>query len=353
MSNKLQVERNNSTSAGTLPPDYNPFVAKSPQGILYCKTWWLNAVAPGRYEILIVRKGDTIKAAWPIVYQGDGKNMGIGMPFLTQKLGILFAPNTSKYAERLSEEHRLMQLLIPHVPTDIGFSQRFHENFTNWLPFYWEGFKQSTRYTYVIEDLDDVDAIWNNMRSHARQSIRKAMKNGIRAREIDDVELLYECNRKTFDRQGMQVPFSLETLARIDKACVTHAGRRMLVAEDASGRIHACDYLIYDENCAVSLTGGADPELRHSAAQALLDWESIQFSCTVSRRFDFEGSMIADIETYNRDFGARQLPFLHIWRRAVVKPHRQRFGSLRSIIGRVLLKGAKAVAPELRGLTRN
>ena len=75
---------------------YSRFVDESPQGIMYCQRWWLDAVAPGRYEILIVKKGDTLKAVWPLVYGKQGDRSRIVMPPLTQKLGILFAPSTAK-----------------------------------------------------------------------------------------------------------------------------------------------------------------------------------------------------------------------------------------------------------------
>src|SRR5689334_24058521 len=45
------------------------------------------------------------------------------------------------------------------------FFQAFHPSSSNWLPFYWSGFRQTTRYTYVIEDLTDL----NRVRSEERR----------------------------------------------------------------------------------------------------------------------------------------------------------------------------------------
>lgn len=294
---------------------YSRFVNESPQGIMYCQRWWLDAVAPERYEILIVKKGDALKAAWPLVYGKQGDRSRIIMPPMTQKLGILFAPSTAKYAERLSHEQRMAELLLEHLPKHRVFEQRFHEKFTDWLPFYWSDFTQSTRYTYVIEDLSNMETVWGNMREARRRAIRKAEKQNIVVREIDDIEYFYQLNMKTFSRQNKKAAFDLSHVTSIDAALQANAGRRMTIAEDSEGRVHACDYLAYDERMGISLLGGADPELRSSGAQVLLEWESIKFTSTLAPAFDFEGSMVHNIEHFMRGFGATQRPYFDISRR--------------------------------------
>jgi hypothetical protein len=245
------------------------------------------------------------------------------MPPLTPKLGILFAPSTAKYAERLSHEQRMVELLIEHLPSYITFRNTFHETFTDWLPFFWEDFAQTTRYTYMLEDLADMEAVWAGMREARRRAIRKAEKQNISVCEIDDIEYFHHLTTKSFSRQAMAMPYSLELVAAIDNALKTNAGRRLTIAEDSQGRVHACDYLAYDDRLGVSLLGGADPELRSSGAQVLLEWESIKFSSTKANKFDFEGSMIQDIEHFMRGFGATQTPYFDISRRCAGYPHKR------------------------------
>src|SRR5262245_26720571 len=45
---------------------------------------------------------------------------------------------------------------------------------------------------------------------------------------------------------------------------------------------------------------------------SLLIWEAIQFSAKVTKRFDFEGSMVESIERFFRAFGARQVPYFSV-----------------------------------------
>lgn len=86
----------------------------------------------------------------------------------------------------------------------------------------------------------------------------------------------------------------------------------MFFAEDAQGRIHAAAFLIWNPDRAYYLMGGGDPELRNSGAGSLVMWEAISFASTVSRQFDFEGSMIEPVERFFRAFGGEPVSFFSI-----------------------------------------
>lgn len=291
---------------------YNAFVDQSPQGNLYCHSWWLEAVAPGSYEILAVEDGGQLKAVWPMTWNAREGSKRRCMPELTPKLGVLLPPFEGKYAEGLSRDHELLEKLIAELPPGISWYQHFHESFNNWLPFYWHGYQQTTRYTYVLEDLTNLDAIWENMRRNSRTEIRKAEKRGIHTRETADLEEFYAFIKEIFQRQDMKTPYSLEYLKRVDKACKENAGRRILIAEGPEGQLCAARYLIYDQRCAFLVCGGVSEVMRGSGANSLVDWEMIRFASTVSKRFDFTGSVHPSIEPYLRTFGAKRMPYFAI-----------------------------------------
>jgi hypothetical protein len=318
---------------------WDDLVAESAQGILYCREWWLDAVAPGRYELLTVRRGDRIQAGWPLVWAGETGRRQVITPPLTQKLGILFAKTNAKYSEELANQHELIEELIQQLPEDVELAQNFHENFTNWLPFFWHGYQQTSRYTYVLDDLSNTAAIWEQMRHKTRTEIRKAQRSGVRVVETDDLDRFYRVNTRTFERQQMKVPYTLNFVRRIDDACRRHAGRRILLAVDPNGRVLAGIYLVYDSACTILLLSGGDAELRNQGAGALLTWESICFAATVSRRFDFEGSMMQPVERNYRGFGAKQTPYFRIWGR----PARAPKSPVRHFLARALRKAARIV----------
>jgi hypothetical protein len=127
-----------------------------------------------------------------------------------------------------------------------------------------------------------------------------------------DIERFIDLNEMTFLRQGRSLPYSRELVRRLDDACQQQECRKVFFAEDARGNLHAAVYIVWDDEAAYYLMGGSDPDLRASSASTLLVWEAIRFAATVSRSFDFEGSMIEPIESFFRGFGARQVPYFRI-----------------------------------------
>lgn len=285
---------------------------RSLQGSIFSHRWWLEAVAPGMYEILEIKKGHEIQAAWPIVHLKKDGAKHVCMPALTQKLGILFAPSNAKPVEVQSTNQKLATELMDQLGEAASFHQNFHENFTDWLPFFWRGYAQTTRYTYVLEDVSDPAALWNRMRRNHRRDIRRAERLGIRIKDNLEMARFLELNRKTFTRQGKEPLASDEIICRLDQACCANAGRRIFAGVDSQGRVHAAVYVAWADNTAYYLMGGSEPDLRESGAQLLALWEAVIFSSSVVKRFDFEGSMLPQVERSFRGFGARQVPYFSI-----------------------------------------
>ncbi len=280
---------------------------------IFQQPWWLDAVAPNAWDAVEISKGSQVVARLPYVIQTRRGMTYLTMPPLTQTLGPWLASSTAKYAKQLARQKDLMTSLIEQLPSCDYFSQRFHYSITNWLPFYWHDFSQTTRYTYVLENLADRSQVWAGFQENIRREIRKAQKR-VAVRSDLDIERFLEINALTFQRQGQNLPYSRELVRRLDAACAERQARRIFFAEDARGPIHAAIYLVWDENSAYYLMGGGDPELRNSGATSLLMWTAIQFAATVTQKFDFEGSMIEPVERFFRAFGARQQPYFQVTR---------------------------------------
>jgi GNAT acetyltransferase-like protein len=295
------------------PNSYAELVESSPQGIFYCHRWWLDAVCPGQYEILTVEDGGRLHAAWPVMWRKRFGVRFITMPPLTQKLGILFAPSDSKYAERISREHKLTEKLIGKLAsgTRIG-GHHFHESFDSSLPFHWAGCRQTTRYTYVLRNLIGHSELWQGLRTKVRNDIRKARKAGVRIRETHDPSEFYRIQTMTYSRQSRRNPVATDLVERLHVACKANIGVRVTVAEDPQGRCHAALFAPYDRRCMAVLMSGGDPDLRNSGAGALLHWDAIEFASTCCQRLDFEGSMVKFIEQFYRGFGATLTPYSRV-----------------------------------------
>ncbi|MFD1007272.1 GNAT family N-acetyltransferase [Oceanisphaera ostreae] len=292
---------------------YRLLCKNEPSIPIFSKDWWLDSVAGNNWDVVLVEKGDKIQASLPFTKcQRYGLNI-INQPKLTQTLGPWLRPSTAKYARRLSQEKDLLQNLFKQLPEFAHYQQNWHYNRTNWLPLYWMGFEQTSRYTYRLEDLSNIDEIWKGLEANIRTDIRKASnKEGVTVRTDLDVDAFLALNEKVFARQNMALPYTKDLVYRIDKLASENQACKIFIAEDEQGRHHAGIYLIWDDNSAYYLMGGGDPDLRNSGATSLCMWEAIQFAATVTKSFDFEGSMLEPVERFFRGFGATQTPYFAI-----------------------------------------
>ena len=281
---------------------------------LFSQAWWLDATAgEGAWDVALVEKGGGIVAAMPYVPRQRYGFTLLGQPALTQTLGPWLRETEGKSATRLAQHKDWLQALIAQLPPFAHFTQNWHWQMSNWLPFYWAGFQQTTRYTYILQELSDEQELWQGLQENIRREIKKA-GNRLQLRVRDDltVDDFLVLNRMTFARQDMALPYTEAFVHKLDQACVARQASKIFIAEDEQGRRHAGVYIVWDGNSAYYLMGGGDPELRNSGATSLCMWEAIKFAATVTKRFDFEGSMIEPVEKFFRAFGAQQTPYFTV-----------------------------------------
>ncbi|UPT77639.1 GNAT family N-acetyltransferase [Sulfurovum sp. XGS-02] len=296
---------------------YREFCKKEKNIPIFSKDWWLDSVCgKDNWDIVLVEKGGQIIASLPYYKTKKAFFEIISMPKLTQNMGVyLKYPENQKYEKRLSFEKEVVTELIDQIPIVDSFSQNFHYNFNNWLPLYWKDFKQTTRYTYVIVDLlkKSEDDILKDFHSSYRNKIKKAQKAVVVKKGLS-IESFYEINMKTFERQNIDNPYSLEFIKGHDERLHQNKAREIFYAEDESGNIHSALYLTWDKNSSYVHMVGEDPQLRKSAAGILLVLETIRYTKDVLKldNYDFEGSMLENIEHVRRSFGAIQKPYFNI-----------------------------------------
>jgi hypothetical protein len=280
---------------------------------VFDQPWWLDAVAPGSWDEVVLRDDGAISARLPFVRRRAGGVVVLTQPPLTPTLGPWLAPHDGAYSRQLALEHRRMSELISALPRFDLFRQHFSPAVRNWLPFHWAGFEARVRCTYRIGDLDDLDRVWSEIRSESRRFVRRAGER-LEVRTDLGLDAFLAVNDRTFARHGLQRPYPAELVRRIEAACVAHDARLLLFAVDADERVHAAVYVVRDSGTAYLLMSGQDPDVRSSGGMSLLVWEALKRVSGATRTFDFEGSMLQPIEQFYRHFGARQVPYLYVTR---------------------------------------
>jgi len=293
---------------------YREFAESEESLPIFSQAWWLDATAGvDNWDVVLATREGQVVASMPYSRTRRYGMDVIGQPPLTQKLGPWLRPFSGRNALRLAYEKSLMQELIDKLPPFDHFAQNWHYTCSNWLPFSWNGFSQTTRYTYVLNDLSDLEKLWTDFENSTRAECKKA-SNRFRLTIRDDLPLddFLALNRMSFTRQGKDPPYSNDFVRRLDDACTARGCRKYFIAVDEEGRHHAGNYIVWDRNSSYGLMNGADQRFRNTGGATLCMWAAIQFAATVTRKFDFAGSMIEPVERFFRGFGPTQLPYFSI-----------------------------------------
>lgn len=292
---------------------YQLFCKRELELPIFAQPWYLDAACQAnQWDVVLIEKGDQVIASMPYAIKKSGPFTVSTMPHLTKFLG----PYLTKDFCSTKQAHKIIKSLIEQLPPFAYFNQNCFYTQTDWLPFLWKGFEQTTQYSYVIEDLSNLNKVYQNISSNYRNNKIKKAEAVVQIVKNRTLEEYFEVQQMSFKRQGILLPFSFEYFKKYDEIISAHHARQLLFAVDKQGQIHSAAYLLIDRDRVYYHIAGDNPDLRNSGAGILLAWKAIQFTKQELglNIFDFEGSMIQSIERVRREFGAKQIPYFNLTR---------------------------------------
>lgn len=183
-------------------------------------------------------------------------------------------------------------------------------NISDMQPFIWKKFKVVPGYTYLIPLGSSLDKIWNNLSNERRKNINKARNDGLYVNKTTNYEIIKTLYSKTFLRQDKKINELYVNKILFDFA--NNQNSFAFVTYRDKDPI-ACSFCIHDRYTAYYLIGGYDTEKKHHGAGTLSMWEAIKYAQGLGLGyFDFEGSMVPQIERYFREFGGHLIPYFTI-----------------------------------------
>jgi lipid II:glycine glycyltransferase (peptidoglycan interpeptide bridge formation enzyme) len=287
---------------------YKAFCEKAKLPI-FVQDWFLDsACKDGVWGFVSEEKKGEVIGVWPYFIKKKYGFSYLAMPPFVRYLGPFLLPEYNN----LKDQHRIYESLEKRLPVVHSFNQNFDPSVTNWLPFYWKKYRQSTRYTYRL-NIENLGPVFKSFGRDIQRNITKA-KEQIEVVEDGTPEQFYEVHKMTFDRQEMGVPYPLEFFLDHFRALKENGNCKLFFAKDGEGQIHAVGCLMKDRDMAYYHISGANPELRKSGAGILLAWYLIQYSKEQwgVNIFDFEGSMIKNVEQVWHRMGGNQVPYFNI-----------------------------------------
>ena len=283
---------------------------------IFSQPWWMDAVCiDGYWDVLLYEKNEEILGALPYYVKKRWGISYITQPEFTQNNGVVIKyPQNQKYEKKLSYEKEVMTALIEQLEgLSVAFYQQaFNCRYTNWLPFYWKGYSQSTSYTYRIEDITEIDKVLENFDYSKKKNINKALKSVDVSYDLS-AEQFYENHKISLEKQNDTIGYSFKLFKRIYDAAYSHGKGKVICCRDKEKNIHVALFVIWDAETAYDLISTIDPEYRNSGAASLAVYEIIKYVKTQGiTGFDFEGSMIEGVENSFRKFCTVQTPYFFI-----------------------------------------
>ncbi|HMQ06900.1 MAG TPA: GNAT family N-acetyltransferase [Saprospiraceae bacterium] len=282
---------------------------------LFHQPWWLDIVTAGSWDVVLsFDKNDEIIGVLPMAVERKwGMNIS-RMPPLTPYLGpwISASHKTLNFAV-YSRENRILKDLIGQLPAFNYLGCKCLPTFTNWYPFYLANYSQTTAYTYILYDIANKENLWAGMKNTVRTDITRASKQG-NIVSLWDANKLYELQKRTFDRQNLNIPYSQELLNALVDAIKTRNCGQMIFALNAENKMCAGILVVWDQDCAYNLIMGMDDRMEMHGAIQWLIWHSINITSAFVSTYNFEGSMLPNIEPVFRHFGGFRTPYYKIWK---------------------------------------
>jgi hypothetical protein len=292
---------------------YREFCLNETKLPLFFQPWWLDEVCvKGKWDVLLFEKNNQILGVYPFFLKKKYKVFSlITMPPFTPFLGpYIKYPENLKFSERSSFEKDVYNFFISTLPEFDMFTQFFNYNFSNWLPFYWQKFKQTTYYSYVIEDISVIENVKSNFHSNKIQEIEKALKT-VKIKFDLSPEDFYSFHKRSLEKQNQKISYTVDFFKNVVEAAIKNNSGRIIYASD-SEKIYSALFFIWDKNSGYNLITANDPDLKKYGSLSLLIFQTIDFLSSKAGMYDLEGSMNENYEFSYRKFGGKQQQYFYL-----------------------------------------
>lgn len=301
-------------------PSERKEIYRTQAGILkipvFFQPWWLDIVCrKGNWEVCLAQDGQgNLTGVLPYFLTTFLGCKIIRMPPFTPYLGVwLNYPEMSmRVVKKYSFENEVIGKLIEQLPEAAWYHQIHPEQLENWFPFYRKGYRQTTRYTYLFNNVHP-EVIFTQMKSSVRNKISLARKN-LEVEESREVESFLPLLKRTLNRNEIFDARSMPMMKELCHAVLNNNQGKLLIAKTRAIKQPVAGLMaVWDRNSYYLWqlgvhTGAADS----TGAAQLLIWEAILDAMAHELEFNFEGSMLPHIEPVFRAFGAERRPVFQI-----------------------------------------
>lgn len=286
----------------------------SRNGNFFIQEDWIKIYSSDKFQLNgIYNKSDQLIGVFTLYFEKKLGLKWIKNPPYSQNIGLVFDnPGNSK--PKINTFNKSIYKLVSNYLSSLKaglITISLPSDHIDMQPFIWEKFKVTPNYTYRLnlKNLSEEDLL-KAISSKKRSEIKKATKDQLECKMVQQYDHVLEMVSKTFDRKNKSLDADLVSTILNQ---FSNDNNSFAMVTYQSGQPIAASFVVYFEKTAYYLLGGYDPKNRHNGAGALALFEAIKETRKRGiETFDFEGSMLPEVEKYFRDFGGDIIPYFTI-----------------------------------------
>ncbi|MEM1327473.1 MAG: GNAT family N-acetyltransferase [Bacteroidota bacterium] len=275
---------------------------------IFAEDWYLDhCCKEGEWQAILVLQDNKVIATYTYFLKRKWGLQYITMPLFVKWMGLYILPEFRQH----KWEARILRQLIPHIPKVNRSQQNFFPSSFNWSPLYWNGFQQTTYYTYQLDLTVSQEQLFSAIHYNTRRSIRQALFTLDTDISPQD---FYHINAMSFTRQGIDIPYDYKTFLTHYNTLLAHESIHLLGARNTQGEMCGVCCLIWDKMICYYHFSGDHPDFRKDNVGVWMIWQAVLFAHErlPATTFDFEGSMLEGVAAVKRRLNAKPVPYYFI-----------------------------------------
>ena len=272
-------------------------IAQSPDGLIYCWSWYLDVVHPG-WEALVE---DDYETVMPLA---GGRKYGINylfQPFFTQKFGV-FGKNEA------SEE--TIEQFLNAIPGKFKFAEiRINKSYKAHETYKTHTTHNTEKHRNIELSLNQAYSVLAaNYNTNTKRNLAKAQKQGLKVIEDTDPAAIIELFRKN---RGKEIKHwgdnEYERLLDLVETAKKHDSCLVLGVQSTANQLVAGAFFMMSHKKIVFLFSGSDDTNKENHGLTFLLDHVIEKYSGTGNILDFEGSDNDGLARFYKGFGGKEI----------------------------------------------
>lgn len=277
----------------------------------YQNPHWLLNISDQNLILGCFDDADRLVAVWPFCLIQRFKFVKcLSQPILNQSLDPIISFEGIEGAKShtlISYEVKIIESFLKYIKrkkySSIKQGLNVKKNYAFVLLQY--GFRLNFRLNYLIESSRSLDEAWQFMHRENRRKIRQ-MEDQYTFCRMESIQTFCEFKKTHKPYSGMQK----NLLEKAIQSCRDHKLGDIYGLRNINNELISAAFLAEDNHRVYFLSAANDKEKSKNTTSVYFLWKSIEIALKKNKSFDFEGSMLPEVEKLFRRFSPVQEFFL-------------------------------------------